>query len=316
MTGAVLVSTIVPRDANAEKNPLRILSSPLTPEQLDRDKRTAIESLRASIPTSPEAEYLRSYARLLPLESQMYIPPLDELKSVVQKCEGDLMKLTTNIRVGDTGIFVLGDAQDDRHIQRLYTVRKKTGAELQFLKGYSISMARKGYGKENDSNKTPTDLHWIHNGTRGYFGEVVSGLNKHRDSFRRISVDGKDRWFVNGFGTESENDVAEVVTDQYLLIGPETSSARGIRIHGTNRSGSLKPDGTWESFLDGKKRSTGCIRMSNTDVRDISLSIAKDINETPSEESRVFVMIHATPAAQELSRRDTIDFRQWFLGKK
>ena len=123
---------------------------------------------------------------------------------------------------------------------------------------------------------TPLGLHMITSGRRGLFGEVVSGLNKHKSMFNHIVHKGKEHWFVKSFGerprNEKSTDSAEVVTDQYLLIGPTTDASRGIRIHGTNRSGELHPDGKWHSFLGGVRRSGGCIRMSNVDIRDLHLS--------------------------------------------
>jgi len=319
LMGAVLVLNTLPSAAKSENIKHRFLSSSLSPEILKQHKEVAVDSLTESIPPGDETAYLRAYSQYLPLESQMYIPDTLELKEVVAKSMSELDELAMHMSEGARGIFVFADALNEEHMQRMYVVEKMNKSDLQFIKGYRISMARKGFGSENDSSRTPLGLHWIANETQGLFGEVVSGLNKNRDSFTHIVLDGKDHWFVKGFGAESENEVAEVVTDQYLLVGPHTDPSRGIRIHGTNRSGEIQNDGTWKSFLGGTKRSTGCIRMANTDVRDLSLSGYVQHQNTPlphGEPSKTFVMIHATAKARDLSERNAIDFKKWFLGKK
>ena len=289
---AIVLIHAFPDLASSQENPYRFLSSPLKTEHIEARKKAAIESLVKSIPLVKEANYLRENARNHNQESQMYIPNAKELTDVVQKSVPQLNELTSTLQVGAKGLFAFADSpQGEKRFQRMYVVERKSDNELQFLNAYHISMAQKGFGNEPESEQTPLGIHTVLNGTRGMFGEVVSGLNKYRDMFNHIRVGKKDHWFVKGFGREGEgNDIAEVVTDQYLLTGPNTPASRGIRIHGTNRSGELEKSGSWRSFLGGLRRSGGCLRMGNTDARDLGLQgILKP---------GTVVMVHATEEAR------------------
>ena len=284
-------AALIPETIRAAER-LPILPSDLTAEDLAEDKHRDVVELARSVPPLPELGYLREKARHLELESQMYIPTHEEVEAVFAAAEEQLRELGNAIKAEKHGLFVFADAKGGRQIQRLYVVRKEQDGALRIVKGYPVSMALLGFSNEKDSRKTPIGLHSISEKRIGLLGEVVSGLNKHRDSFKHVKYQGADHWFVRSFDGKEGDDVAEVVTDQYLLTGPHTPAERGIRIHGTNRSGTLKPDGTWESYLGGKRRSGGCIRMSNVDVRDLHLSgYLDDVTKTP-------VMIFPTEAAQ------------------
>ncbi len=289
---AATTLNIISGSADSRDSIYRFLESPLSIKTLEQHKLRAIQSLVSSIPPLKETEYLRSYSRLLPLESQMYIPHLRELEDVVKKSLPQLEILAEHIPLDGYGLFAFADVtHEKKRVHRLYVLRRNSPKDIQFVKGYRISMARKGFGNESDSEQTPLGLHFIESGTQGMFGEVVSQLNRFKESFTHVKYRGKDHWFVKGFGREASNDVAEVVTDQYLLVGPNTNASRGIRIHGSNRSGEIDESGRWTSFLDGKMRSTACLRLGQTDIRDLSI-LGFVRNGTA-------VMIHATEDARK-----------------
>lgn len=301
--GAAIGVGSLPLPADANTPPFKLFESSLSEPILKRHRDNAIASLTHTIPNDPKLSHLHTHARHLKEESQMYIPQNEELRDVVRKSERQLNEFAARIAPQRYGLFVFADiGSNGRRVQRMYVIKRTGDNALHFEKAYKVSMARRGFGNELDSEQTPLGLHSINSGHRGYFGEVVSGLNKYRDAFIRTVINGVSHWFVKGFGSEPGNDVAEVVTDQYLLQGPKTDPSRGIRIHGTNRSGEIGPDGTWRSFLGGARLSGGCIRMSNVDVRDLSLSgylpvESETLGAVPKMVTPVF--IHATPAAQE-----------------
>jgi hypothetical protein len=279
-------------------------SSELTPAGLDSQKRATISSLDTSLPRIRNLDHLRAYIPYLPHESQMYIPSPEELKDVVAKSEQQLDSLSTTIPVGKYGLFIFADAHDKKRKQRMYVLARKSPDKAQFVKAYKISLSREGFGNEKDSGMTPLGEHAIHSKTIGMFGELVSEKKNHKDDerlFTHVEIEGKDHWFVHSFGYENGNELAEVVTDQYLITGPTTSVERGVRIHGTNRSGALGKENQWISYLDGESLSTACIRMSNVDVRDLKVQGFIDVGTQ--------VVIHATPEAmvaipEKFTRRD------------
>jgi hypothetical protein len=281
-----------------------VFGSTLTPEELAEQKKAAIESLVREIPQIAELDHLREYAEHLNEESQMYIPDDGEIAHVAAVSGPQLHLLAQHTASDSYGLFVFADInREGKRTQRLYVVKKIDGTAVQFLKGYRVSTSRKGFSNSNDSERTPLGLHTIYNGHVGIFGEVVSGLNKFKEHFVRVSVDGEDHWFVKGFGLEHGNDVAEVVTDQYLLHSRSTDLSRGIRIHGTNRSGEVGPDGKWRSLLGGRRQSNGCIRMSNVDVRDLHTSGYILLPEEPEKKAFPMpVVIHATKAAIDATK--------------
>lgn len=281
-----------------------VFGSTITPEELAEQKKAAITSLVREIPQTVELDHLREYAKHLNEESQMYIPDDGEIAHVAGVSGAQLHQLSQHIASGSHGIFVFADInREGKRTQRLYIVKKIDDTSVQFLKGYRVSTSRKGFSNADDSERTPLGLHTVYNGHVGMFGEVVSGLNKFKEHFIRVSVDGEDHWFVRGFGLEQGNDVAEVVTDQYLLNSRTTPLSRGIRIHGTNRSGEVGPDGKWRSLLGGRRQSNGCIRMSNVDVRDLHTSGYIQLPEEPEKNALPMpVMIHATKAAIDATK--------------
>ncbi len=293
-TLSVAAIALLPGTPEASERRFKYFSSELTPQTLERQKKRAIDSLAKSIPSSDDADHLRAYIPYLSSESQMYIPDPNELRSVLEKSSVQLDELATALPEGSFGLFAFADIDDSTGMrrQRTYVVRKNAQNSVQFVKAYKISIAEKGFGNEPDSGQTPLGLHRIQSKTIGNFGEVVSARKKYVQDdkhFTHIPQNGKDRWYVNSFGRESGNEIAEVVTDEYLLVGPNTPASRAIRAHATNRSGELKADQSWNSLLDGKSLSGACLRFSNVDLRDAGLSGYID--------SGTFVMIHATPAA-------------------
>lgn len=311
-SAAVLLNAF-PKDAESQENRFEFFSSELTPENLRQQREAAVTSLAQGIPPSTELNHLRDHVQNLGAESQMYIPDSDELNGVLRKSTAKLSELAENLGVDSHGIFIFADvdARGNR-TQRMYVVKKTSASVVSFVKAYHVSTALNGFGNDNDSEKTPLGLHRVHSGKIGLLGEVVSGLMKNRDTtiqgpdgrpqpvFIRQVLNGIERFFVRGFGRESNNPIVEVITDQYLLHGPQTNTGRGIRIHGTNKSGERTARG-WRSFLGGRARSSGCIRMSNTDIRDLHLA---GYIKMPDERSKQktggsAVMIYATPAAIE-----------------
>lgn len=296
--GAAALLNAIPRSAEAQEQGFKYFSSELTPQRLEAQKRATIDSLANSIPPLRQLEYLRAYLPYLAKESQMYIPDTAELKEVVARNEHELDRLTAKIPMGRYGLFLFADAHGEKTRQRMYVLKKGTIDSAQFVKAYKVSMSREGFGNEPDSNKTPLDLHAIHSKALGMFGEVMSKKKKYKDNprlFKHVKIGDDDHWFIHSLGYETGNEMAEVVTDQYLISGPQTSTERGVRIHGTNRSGGLDKNREWISYLDGESMSSACIRMSNVDVRDLNVHGYVDI-QTP-------VMISATPEAQKAAER-------------
>ncbi len=291
--GAVLALSSLPANAEQGHNAIEYFPSSLTRALLEKQKRDSIDSLAKSIPQQKEADYLRLYIPYLPEESRMYIPNQIELKELLQKTAEPMNDLSQAIRVGSYGVFVFADVNTNHtRKQRLYVLKRTKNHTVLFEKAYKISVAEEGFGNAKDSSQTPVGIHTIREKELGMFGEVVSARQKPKENprlFKKMIINGKEHWFVKSFGRESGNELAEVVTDQYLLVGPETPASRGIRIHGTNRSGSIAEDGSWLSHLDGETLTGACIRMSNVDVRNLSKYMGIS---TP-------VMIYATPEARE-----------------
>lgn len=294
-------ANLLPSNAEGAKDAIQLTGSPLTPEMLREQKERAIRSLKMSIPDDPKADYLRTEAQNLEKESQMYIPDSREIEYVQSKAGTILQDELRDSADGDFILFPFADVFNRKRIQRFYVIERVSNTQARFVKGYKVSMAEAGFGNEKDSRKTPLGRHTIHSGKIGMYGEVVSELNKYKDDFNLIRTRGEDHWFVKGFGKKnlpSGHNRAEVVTDQFLLQGPETDTERGIRIHGTNRSGEVRADGQWETFLDGKYPSGACIRMSNVDVRDLSLSHYISVpSKIRGKKKSTRVVIYATPEA-------------------
>lgn len=295
--GAAIVLNAFSDTAEANRGRFRYFSSELSMRNLERQRNVAITSLADSIPLSAKANYLRAYIPYLQQESQMYIPEPHELHRVVQKSEGKIDELVDSLTVGSYGLFAFADSDaQGARTQRLYVIQRANEHTAKFLKAYRISMAENGFGNQLNSEQTPLGPHTIHSKTIGNFGEVVSHLKKYKNNprlFTHIPHGGTDHWYVNSFGRENGNEVAEVVTDEYLLVGPDTNPSRAIRIHGTNRSGEIAANGKWISYLDGKVLSGACLRVSNVDIRDMGLAGYIGIGTQ--------VMIHATSEAKARS---------------
>jgi hypothetical protein len=304
-SAAAVLSSLSPHVAESRENKLAILDSDLTAEQLERHKARAVASLADHIPARKELQYVRDYSKYLGAESQMYIPLHSEIEDVERKSSAQLSAFESALRPDEHGLFIFAD-QDaaGNNVQRLYVLKRVKNA-LQFVKAYRVSTAQAGFGNSPDSSKTPLGPHVIPDSTRGILGEVVARAKKFDESgFVRVHEGGTDHWFVRGFGSVPGDDLAEVITDQYLLSGPHTSTSRGIRIHGTNRAGKVGHDGKWITFLGGRRRSGGCIRMSSTDVRDLYLSGYISTGKVPRT-SQTKVYIHATDLALKGSARPT-----------
>lgn len=300
-TAAAMLSSIAPKTAESGEQGILSMESDLSPENLQRHKSRAVASLTEEIPQGKQLGHVRSYAQNLAQESQMYLPSIKEITDVAAKSTAQLRELEQSVPLKGYGLFIFADRDSEgNHKQRLYALRRPQKGALQFVKGYAVSTARLGFGNSRDSNKTPLGLHKIDSGKRGLLGEVVAEAKAlDEPTYIRLRQGGKDRWFVRGFGSVRGDDIADVVTDQYLLIGPNTDASRGIRIHGTNRAGKVE-NGTWTSYLGGRRRSGGCIRMSSTDIRDMYLSGYLSLPQKRGKSAvQTSVMLHATPNAME-----------------
>ncbi len=281
---------------------LKYVSSELSPESISAHKERAIRTLMKSIPQSRKFDYLRAYEPYLKHESQMYIPGPQEIGTVTKKSGNEFNAWCASLPTNGHGLFIFADAQGGKRMQRMYVLKRTRNSQIQFIKAYKVSLSREGFGNEKDSSKTPLSEHTIQSKTIGRFGELVSKKKTHKDDerlFKHARIEGKDHWFVNSFGYEKDNELAEVVTHEFLLVGPTTGADRGVRIHGTNRSGGLGERNEWISYLDGESLSTACIRMSNVDVADLNLNKFADRGVT--------VFIYATPEAESAITRFTGD---------
>lgn len=299
---AALAGTTVLGEKTESAESLKYASSELTPESISAHKERAIRALMKSIPQSREFGYLRSYEPYLKYESQMYVPQQQEIDRVRSKSGDRFDTWCASLPVGGHGLFIFADAQNGKKMQRMYVLRRTKQQQIQFVKGYKVSLSREGFGNEKDSGKTPIGEHTIQSKTIGKFGELVSKKKAHKDDerlFKRARIEGKDHWFVNSFGYEKDNELAEVVTHEFLLVGPTTGAERGVRIHGTNRSGGLDERNEWVSYLDGESLSTACIRMSNVDIADLNLNKYADKGFP--------VFIYATPEAESAIKKFTGD---------
>jgi hypothetical protein len=301
-TAASLASGLLLRSAEAREQPVTAIESDLLPQDLERQKTEAASSLVETIPSDPRLRHVRAYAEHLTDESQMYIPQSSEVRAVLEKSREPLARFTRAIQRGQHGLFIFADHDSaGNNLQRLYVLKRAAENTLEFEKAYKVSTATAGFGNESNSGKTPLGIHHIANGARGLLGEVMAAA-KHFDESSYVSVryQGKVHWFVRGFGATPGTDNAEVVTDEYLLIGPHTDPSRGIRLHGTNRAGKLGANGMWQSFLGGRQRSGGCVRMSNTDIRDLYLSgYLKETVHDGKHAGSTPILIFATPAAMK-----------------
>ncbi len=310
----------LPNNVEAQNMPADFLESSLSPAELEEHKSRSAEKLRASIPKGiAMLQYLFKHAQYLEKESQMYLPDQGERELVIRqskntKGESQLEALAQKLKAGETGLYLFADVDSKgRNFQRLYVLKKDSGNTIRFEKAYRVSMSEKGFGDELNSNKTPLGLKPVLSGEIGAYGEVVRAERHHGDPKKRKEIhdilnkyfnkisDGKTaQWFAKTFGepgAESaaervERDKSEVVTARYTI-----DEVRGIHIHGSNRSGKwVERLNQWVTLLGGRHRSTGCIRMSNTDVYDLGIS---QYTHLPAKgKAGTLVMIHATEAAK------------------
>lgn len=321
LTGAAAAAAAELLPGNAESGETQFLfkESSLSQADLEKQQGRAIDSLQNSIPLVKELQYLREHAKDLKDESQMYLPSSSEVELVEKnsriQVEGRerniLHEFAEQIPTNQTGLFIFADVDNEgKNFQRLYVLRKESNNQIRFEKAYRVSMAEKGFGDDENSYKTPLGFMRVLSGKIGMFGEVVTAkLENPAGFFNRVILNGRTHWFMRNLDdSPNENleirrarDRAEVVTDRYTV-----DEQRGIHIHGTNRSGRwIIEQGRriWQTFLGGRRRSGGCIRMSNTDVRDLGLSgyiLLPTVARVKGKKQTVAgtaVMIHATPAA-------------------
>lgn len=288
-TGAMIATTPVPeiqaQDLKKSRDHIEIQnnSSIKTPEQalptsieisrnsisqkeLEAHREDAIRTLLDGLPRDSRLNYLRDPERLR-AESQAYLPDDSERAVVVGAADQEITKLAKSILPGGYGILGYADIDPNGAEQhRIYILQKASDGVVRFEKAYRASMGEKGFGTGTD--QTPLGYKPIQNGYEGMYGEVVTVLDDNKQYFKKFIVDsqGKQHHFVSDFGHETITEPSSVVTDRYTI-----DEARGIHFHGSNRTGKWRMrDGfkVWISFLS-RRTSGGCIRMSNTDVRDM-----------------------------------------------
>ncbi len=286
----------LPETVEAQKVQFSYAESTLSRETLELHKERAVAKLRASIPPLKQLAYLFTHAQFLKEESQMYIPDERERQRIITRSidktgASQLDNLSKQLSSGESGLYIFADKDDDgRYFHRMYVLKKESSGTVRFEKAYRVSASLYGFGNEEKSNKTPLGLHRVQSGEVGGYAEVVRAERNSDDTekraavrseldklFNRVLDGGVVHWFARTFGESSatvtyENrnsrDRSEVVTARYTI-----DEKRGIHIHGTNRSGMWdKAKNAWITFLGGRRRSSGCIRMSNTDVYDLGLS--------------------------------------------
>jgi len=124
---------------------------------------------------------------------------------------------------------------------------------------YAVSTAKKGFGNEEDSDKTSTGLLEISNKITAKNNEVLVA----KKPIGKILGPNKDS---NRVDDKGKTHIAEVLTGILELNGLEKCNknafSRNIYIHGTNR----------ERFL-GTKNSGGCVRVSNNVIKQLISSI-------------------------------------------
>lgn len=129
--------------------------------------------------------------------------------------------------------------------QMLYFIEE--GKYLPFVKSYSVSTSKYGFGNDRKSNKTPTGLHKIFLKI-GDDAEIGAIFKKWRRTGR-----------ISRIIKSKERGPENMTTRVMPLVGCEEknkyTSLRGIHIHGTSEEG-----------LIGTPQSHGCIRMRNNDI--------------------------------------------------
>lgn len=243
----------------------------ISTEDLEKQKRTAIESLTHDFPNNPELASLRSYIPRLHEESQMYIPDDQETMYVKQRAGARLQRFEKRVPRGAYGLFIFADVdKSGRPLQRLFVVRHENKG-LTIVKAYRVSTSRFGFGIEPNSLKTPYDDDLVVADSKsGMLGEVLSPRTDDK-RLTNIRVGNSTRSFVKGLSEEPGNSNPEIITDRYHLVGPKTAASRAIYVHSGNHSGKVV-DGVWQTSLGGREGSSGCIRMSIVDARDLRLS--------------------------------------------
>lgn len=319
----------LPESADAQNIPFHYLGSSLDSRTIELQKERAVQKLRASIPPLQELRYLLSHAQYLKEESQMYVPDVRERERVISNAidehgNSTLTALANKLTVGESGLYIFADIDSDgRNFQRLYVLKKESAQAVRFEKAYRVSTSVYGFGNEEKSNQTPLGYHRILSGEVGRYAEVVVAGRNSDNSQRRLEVrdrldktftkvvlDSVSHWFARTFGESAAGtpeerqirDAAEVITARYTI-----NETRGIHIHGTNRTGVWdKIKNSWTTFLGGRRRSTGCIRMSNTDIYDLGLSGHIGLPQYAGRRlvaPGTSVMIHATRKARGIINR-------------
>lgn len=327
VAGAIAAAAL-PNASEAQEGPLSFLRSSLTEEALDLHRERAVAQLKASIPPTPSIKYLFGHAEHLKDESQMYIPTDSERELVLknsrdEKGASPLEEQARALKPGESGLYIFADIDaEGRHFQRMYVLKKDAGNRVRFDKAYRVSTSMYGFGNEEKSNQTPLGHMQVLSGEVGRYAEVVKAERNSDDQekratarkildslFNKVTHLDKTHWFARTFGEplasgadlRTSRDSAEVVTARYTI-----DEKRGIHIHGTNRSGKWDTGlRKWITYLGGRRRSSGCIRMSNTDIYDLGLSQHIAL---PSYAGRrkiangTSVTIYATPQARGIQK--------------
>ncbi|MFC1596014.1 L,D-transpeptidase [Candidatus Margulisiibacteriota bacterium] len=241
-----------------------------------------VESIKPAIVNNPQqsAKLQNQHASVLPkpCSSTLLKQSISTVKeidpntssSLAGLFKAEVSEMVPKMKEGAYGILV------DGHNQALYLIRK-TGNSAQFLKRYTISTAKNGYGYQEESYKTPPGLHRIYSKVEANPGEIIKGRIPTKRYSQNISTAGN--------GKEERTLVTCSLYLQGLTSENKKSNERGICIHGTNNEGEL-----------GNPASRGCIDMSSKDIRDL----AGYINNKHPERTYVYI------TKREVSMEDSV----------
>ena len=299
---AVLLASLAAAQPNAHADTLPDFASGLreslaATDTIREDRTKAIESLLNTLPQDEKLSHLRD-AETLEAESQMYTPSPEETHYVAEAAAEGMATLKGETLENEYGLLGFADMnKSGEEFHRLYVLRN-VGGNLQFVKGYQISMSADGFGNEKDSGKTFLGLRHVEYGFEGTLGEVIPVKQDYVHLFKTFIVDknGRKHHYISTLGKKNITEPATVITDRYTF-DPE----RGIHAHASNRTGRWhirNGKKEWVSYLGGNRGSGACLRMANVDVRDLGRNYiqlpVREKNKAIKKGTPIY--IHASPA--------------------
>lgn len=302
---ALLIASLAAAQPNAHADTLPDFASGLreklrATDTIREDRTKAIESLLNTLPQDGKLAHLRDI-ETLEAESQMYTPLPEEERYIAEVAAEGMATLKRETPENEYGLLGFADINKSREeYHRLYVLRNVRG-NLQFVKGYHISMSDEGFGNEKDSGKTFLGLRHVEYGLEGTLGEVIPAEQDYVHLFKTFITDtkGRKRHYISTLGQKNIIEPATVITDRYTF-----DPVRGIHAHASNRTGRWHMrDGkkVWVSYLGGNRGSGACLRMANADVRDLGRNYIRlpiRINNTITRKGTP-IYIYATPAVMQ-----------------